>query len=330
MSSKRENVQIMLPYKWNRYKVINLESGKAKIYRQQKKDKIKDVYLLVNNRKQLLFRIENRELTFFLTSKCNQQCIMCPQELNIDSADNDLVVQRVIDNLDYSFLDGICFTGGEPLLKEKFIEQILQKSPKRIFITILTNGTIIPSEKILKSKRVKLCVPLYSYSDDIHNYMTGGFSFYKVIENLMKISQYETLIELRFVMTKKNVTNLVEYARFVCRNLPFVQNVAFMGMELTAEARKNKIELWCNPREYLNDLIKSIDILISFGMTAWIYNLPLCLFEEKYRKYLVKSISPWKIKYLKKCEYCEMKNDCGGFFYSDIKEFEEILYKVDI
>ena len=48
-----------------------------------------------------ILKIENRELEFFITSKCNHKCIMCPQKLDIDPIDNDLIVQQVIDNLDY-------------------------------------------------------------------------------------------------------------------------------------------------------------------------------------------------------------------------------------
>lgn len=322
----RDDTMLLIPGK-KKYKSVSLETGDVIVFHQPKvgSEKINDILLEENGKRHLLFRIENRELTFFLTSKCNQRCIMCPQKLDIDSHDNDLILQRVIDNLDYDVLDGICFTGGESLLKMKFIEQVVQNAPERIFITILTNGTIMPSEVILKSSRCKLCVPVYAPYDELHNVMTGSSAFYKVIENLMKISQYETLIELRFVMTKLNVSCLEEYARFVWRNLPFVQDVAFMGMELTAEAHKNKDELWINPKEYVPALQKAVAYLDLCGVTAWIYNLPLCLFDEPYRKFVVKSISPWKVRYLPKCAECRMKSDCGGMFFSDLKEFWEII-----
>lgn len=317
---------ILIPGK-KTVKAIILENGNARVYYQskEKSERITDILLEENGKRHLLFRIENRELTFFLTSKCNQHCIMCPQKLDIDSPDNDLILQRVIDNLDYDVLDGICFTGGESILKMKFIEQVVKKAPERIFITILTNGTIMPNVEILKSPRVKLCVPLYASYDELHNKMTGVQSFYKVIENLIKISQYETLIELRFVMTSLNWQCLEEYARFVWRNLPFIQDVAFMGMELTAEALKNKDELWINPKEYIDALQKAVSYLDSCDVTAWIYNLPLCLFDEPYRKFVVKSISPWKVRYVTTCDKCKMKSDCGGMFFSDVKEVEKII-----
>lgn len=322
-----DKTYILLPYIKNKYKVIEIVSGNVNIYKQpnEERQKIDNIYIIQNDRKHLFSRIENRELIFFVTSKCNQRCIMCPQLLNIDSSDNDLILKRIVENLDYRLFDSICFTGGEPLLKESIIEQVVSTSPKNVLITILTNGTIIPSEKILKSDRVKLCIPLYAPNDEIHNYMTGSFSFYNVVENLMRISYFGTLIELRFVVTRINYSFIPEYARFVWRNLPFVQDVAFMGIELTAEAKKNKDELWCNPKDYITYLQTAIDFLDSFGVTVWVYNLPSCLFEKRYRKFLVKSISNWKIKYLKKCDSCELKPVCGGMFFSDVSEFEKIL-----
>ena len=309
------------------YKAVSIFTGKVETFLQpnEESEKISDLLIRENGKNHLLFRIENRELTFFITSKCNHRCIMCPQQLDIDPIDNDLIIQRVIDNLDYDILDGICFTGGEPLLKMQLIEQVVQKTPEHVDITILTNGSIMPSEIILKSLRVKLCVPLYAPYDVLHNKMTGSGSFYKVVENLMKISKYETLIELRFVMTKFNYCCLEEYARFVWRNLPFVQDVAFMGMELTAEAHKNKDKLWINPEEYIKPLEKAVSYLDCCGVTTWIYNLPFCLFDEPYRRFLVKSISPWKIKYLPKCESCNMKAECGGMFFSAVSELKDIV-----
>lgn len=312
------------------YKAVNLKSGTVTKISQPKNisDRVNDIMILENSNKSLLFRIENFELTFFLTSRCNQRCIMCPQKLDIDTTDNDLILQRVIDNLDYDVIKEVSFTGGEPLLKMKFIEELLQRTPEKILFTILTNCTIMPSEVILKSHRCKLCVPLYAPFDVLHNRMTGSSMFYRVVENLMRISKYEISIELRFVITKLNSYCLEEYARFVWRNLPFVQDVAFMGLELTAEAAKNKAELWINPADYVASLKKALEYLDGCGISSWVYNLPFCFFDGHFKKFLVKSISPWKIRFLPICESCTMKTDCGGMFFSDVTEFKNILVPV--
>lgn len=321
-----DEISILVPSK-NFCKKAGLFSGKSKKIRQSKneEEKIKDVMICENGKNRLLFRCEKNEITLLATTKCNQRCVMCPQKLNVDSSENDLIIRRVLENLDYKFFTEITFTGGEPLLKSDLIELALEKSPKNVFITILSNGSVLPSQKILSSGRVKMCVPLYSSFDEIHNMMTGSSSFYKVVKNLMRISSFDVPIELRFVMTRLNSKNLLEFSRFAARNLPFVQDIAFMGMELTESALKNRNELWINPKEYVSDLEKAVDYLSDFKITAWIYNLPFCLFDKKYHKFLVKSISPWKVRFLEKCESCGMKGECGGMFFSDVKEFERII-----
>lgn len=207
---------------------------------KNEEEKIKDVMICENGKNHLLFRCEKNEITLLVTTKCNQRCVMCPQKLNVDSSENDLIIRRVLENLDYKFFTGITFTGGEPLLKTDLIELALEKSPKNVFITILSNGSVLPSQKILSSGRVKMCVPLYSSFDGVHNLMTSSSSFYKVVKNLMRISSFDVPLELRFVMTRLNSKNLLEFFRFAARNLPFVQDIAFMGMELTESALKNR------------------------------------------------------------------------------------------
>lgn len=317
---------ILIPGKGT-YKIVDIETGKVSTSKQPQHSskKVNDIMLETDGERHLLYRIEDKFITFFLTSKCNHKCIMCPQQLGIDSPDNDLIVQRVIDNLDYSNIDGICFTGGEPLLKMKYIDQVVKEAPENILVTILSNGSIMPSKTILDSERCKICVPIYASYDELHNHLTGSKSFYKVIENLMFISQHKILIELRYVLTKQNITMLEEFARFIWRNFPFVQDVAFMGMELTAEAKYNKDDLWINPKEYISSLLRAVEYLDQCNITTWIYNLPYCLFNSNYHKFLVHSISKWKIRYLPVCDGCKLKATCGGMFFSDVNDFEKII-----
>lgn len=321
--------KILIPGKLT-YKEVDVDTGAVKIHFQPRNaEKIKDILLQENGENKLLFRIENKVLTIILTTKCDHKCIMCPQQLNIDLKNNDLLIKQVVKNLNYSVINEIYLTGGEPLLKIDFINSIEQNAPKKVFITILTNGSILPSKTILNSNRVKLCIPLYSSYDELHNYLTGSKSFYKVINNLMYISNFPILIELRFVLLKQNVSNLLEYARFVYRNLPFVQDVAFMGMELMASAKLNKDILWINPREYIPDLIKAVTYLENFGIKSWIYNLQPCLFDKRERNFLSSSISYWKRKYLSVCNECKLKKNCGGIFFSDMREYEQIILEAE-
>ena len=50
------------------------------------------------------------------------------------------------------------------------------------------------------------------------------------------------------------------------------------------------------------------------AMNVSIYNHQLCVLKPELWKYAKKSISDWKNIYIEKCEGCELKDDCGGFF----------------
>jgi len=155
--------------------------------------------------------------------------------------------------------------------------------------------------------------------------MTGGENFYKVIKILIDISVYKVPIELRFVITKLNYKNMVDFARFVTRNLPFISNIAYMGMELMECACFNSEKLWINPKAYMSELCEAIDYLEIFNMPVSIYNIPHCLISENYHKYAYKSISEWKRKFFDFCDKCKYEKDCGGFFESCTNEYKKII-----
>ena len=77
-----DEIKILILRK-EKYKVTALEDGTIKVYPQPKdeSERINDILIEKNGKRNLLFRIEEPELTFFLTSKCNQLCIMCPKNL---------------------------------------------------------------------------------------------------------------------------------------------------------------------------------------------------------------------------------------------------------
>lgn len=271
-----------------------------------------------------IYWIENKTLSLLITTNCNQNCIMCPQHLNDDSIDHDSNVENIISKIKKLNCKEIYITGGEPFLKSKLIDKLFLATKKEK-ITILTNGSIMPSEIVLKSMRVNLCIPLYASYDDLHNSMTGEKNFYKVIKNLIDISVYKVPIELRFVITNLNYKNMLDFAEFVSRNLPFVSNIAFMGIELMENAFFNTDKLWINPQSYMTDLCKAIDYLEIFEMPVSIYNIPLCLIPEKYYNLTYKSISEWKREYLSFCNSCKYVKECGGFFTSCTDKYKEII-----
>jgi len=107
---------------------------------------------------------------------------------------------------------------------------------------------------------------------------------------------------------------LIELARFIYRNLPFVEHVALMGTEPIGFARAHYDDLWMDPADMAPVLVKAVDFLSKRNVRVSLYNLPLCVLPEPLWAYSRKSISDWKRQYLPACEQCVVKERCGGFF----------------
>jgi hypothetical protein len=84
---------------------------------------------------------------------------------------------------------------------------------------------------------------------------------------------------------------MVEFARFVTRNLLFVDHVALMGLELMGFARANLDAIWIDPLDYQRDLREAIDVLDRSGVFVSIYNHPLCVLDPDLQRFARASIS---------------------------------------
>jgi len=118
------------------------------------------------------------------------------------------------------------------------------------------------------------------------------------------------------VIHKQTYERLPQLAEFVARNLPFVEHVALMGLEMSGFTPKNLDVLWIDPADYQSQLEEATLSLAMRGMAVSIYNHQLCTLPLSVWPYARKSISDWKNVYLDVCEGCGVRQFCGGFFQS--------------
>jgi hypothetical protein len=107
---------------------------------------------------------------------------------------------------------------------------------------------------------------------------------------------------------------LYELAIFIARNLPFVDQVALMGLEMTGLARPNSAEVWVDPADYQPQLLEATVALADANIATKIYNHQLCVLDERLWPFAVRSISDWKNDYLELCQRCSIRDACGGVF----------------
>jgi hypothetical protein len=128
---------------------------------------------------------------------------------------------------------------------------------------------------------------------------------------------------VRIVLHRLSVDRLPQLARFIARNLPFVDHVTLMGLEMMGYVKMNLDALWVDPADYQSQLRRAVDELVTRRMNISIYNHQLCVLDPALWQYARKSISDWKNEYFPQCGDCTARDQCGGFFSSARLRYSE-------
>lgn len=282
-----------------------------------------------------LFRVKSPHNSLFITDRCNSNCLMCSQPpKNIDDLDYYFNINsQLVRQIPKTTIE-LGITGGEPtLLGQRFITllNLITENLPDTDIHVLTNGRSfawknIP-EKIsrIDNRKVVFGIPLYSDFYLLHDYIVQAKdAFTQTVLGLHNLARFNQRIEIRIVLHKQTYSRLPSLAKFIYMNLPFVEHVAFMGLEFTGYTPCNSDLLWMEPSEYSNELEEAVSYLVSMDMNVSIYNLQLCLLKPTLWKFARKSISDWKKEYLDECNNCILLKECGGVFATSKKHSNEI------
>jgi His-Xaa-Ser system radical SAM maturase HxsC len=271
-----------------------------------------------------LYRRGSRHNAFLVTERCNHYCLMCSQPPK-DVNDGWLLdeIAEAIPLVDPA-TSYIGFTGGEPLLEWRRITGLLALARDRLPNTtlhVLTNGRGFANAEIANAwgaiAHPDLCagIPIYSSVDSVHDYVVQApGAFDETVLGILRLKDRCQKVEVRVVLHAVTAPRIVETARWLARNLPFVDHVALMGLENTGFAIANHGMLWIDPIDYLADLALAVDILDAARISVSIYNLPFCVLGRSVWPFARQSISDWKNAYLPQCDSCAAKASCAGFF----------------
>jgi His-Xaa-Ser system radical SAM maturase HxsC len=226
-------------------------------------------------------------------------------------------------------------SGGEPtLLKDDFLNLVSKCAHylPNTSLHVLTNGRLFNylsfAERLrdLAHPDLVLGVPLYSDIAWEHDFVVQAEqAFDQTIRGLLNLARCHVRIELRLVIHRYTATTLKSFARFVARNLPFVEHVALMGLEPIGFARSNLAALWIDPADYREELTGAVQHFVEHGMAVSIYNHQLCTLPSDLWTFARRSISDWKNIYLPQCGSCEARGECGGFFHSSAHVYSRIV-----
>lgn len=271
-----------------------------------------------------LFRKSAPYNHFLLTERCNNYCLMCSQPPR--QVDDGWIVDELLEA--FPLIDRgateIGFTGGEPtLLGPRFIElvQAAKAHLPNTALHVLSNGRNFAAGSLardlgkIQHHDLMMGIPVYSDVAHVHDYVVqADGAFDETIRGILALKHHGVRVEVRVVLQQQTVERLVPLARFLARNLLFVDHVALMGLELTGFARANLERIWVDPIDYQDQLVEAVAILDRAGLKTSIYNSQLCVLDPSLHSSARRSISDWKQEYMPECSGCEAKAQCGGFF----------------
>jgi His-Xaa-Ser system radical SAM maturase HxsC len=288
-----------------------------------------------------LYRPDSPHNTIFATERCNSNCLMCSQP-PVDRDDIRALTERNLRLIDLMLPppEYLCITGGEPTLLGEHLLAILSKlrdtAPSTV-VHMLTNGRRFAWADFASRfaavchPNLSLGIPLYSDDAALHDYIVQARdAFDQTILGLHQLARHGIETEIRVVLHSLSVPRLRHLSQYICRNLTFVDHVAFMGMEHIGYAPRNMGELWIDPVDYQDELEASVSILARFGIDVRIYNLQLCVLNESLWKYSKQSISDWKNTYTEVCHGCSVRERCGGFFQWDTKLQSRGIHRIAV
>jgi His-Xaa-Ser system radical SAM maturase HxsC len=294
------------------------------------------VQITPRGRLRVLFRASSIHNALFITGQCNSKCLMCPQPpITRNDINEQIELNREIIELMPKYTRVLGVTGGEPTLAGlelvDFIAYTLEALPE-VELNILTNGRAFVNQELAKliattcQERGRFSITIHSdyYAQhDFAEQVSGAFN--QTMAGLYNLARYSARIEIRIVLHKISVPRLHQIADYIFRNLPFAENIAFMGLENTGYARFNFSGIWINPLDYAEKLQLALELLDQFGMPVSIYNLPFCLLPSSMWKFARNSISTWKQTFLNECQICCKYSECGGVFISSFKQLSNHL-----
>jgi|tagenome__1003787_1003787.scaffolds.fasta_scaffold20962534_3 His-Xaa-Ser system radical SAM maturase HxsC len=276
-----------------------------------------------------VWRFRSPHNSVLLTERCDNYCLMCSQPPK--ERDDSRLLHRAaaLVRMLPPTASELGFTGGEPTLYGSGLVELLRTTTQCLpdtEIHLLSNGrrfadpAFATAYATVGNPRLMIGIPIFGAEPSLHDYVVQARgAFDETITGILALGRLRQRVEIRVVLQKHTAPAIVEIAEFIARNLPFVEKVALMGLEMTGLARANIADVWVDPHDYRAGLAEAALVLKHAGVRTNIYNHQLCVLDRQVWPLAVRSISDWKNEYLPACEPCSVRQRCGGLFTSSAK-----------
>ena len=274
------------------------------------------------------YKAGTKEIDIFITNHCNSNCIMCPLSNAARRKKDEGQIEWIWEYIDLlpENIEYVNITGGEPTLKKEAFLATMARLTKKFNYSdfqLLTNGRSCADRQFLSAilkvspKGMRFAIPIHAGEPSLHDYITQvKGSFYQTDAGVRNLLSANQKVEIRVVVSKINVEKLYQVAQFITSRYKGLFCVNFIGMEMMGNAAVNRKALWVDYDRAFKEAKGAIDHLVKNGIDVQLYNFPLCSVDEGYWSIVARSITDYKIRYMKECNQCEVKEICGGFFFS--------------
>lgn len=263
---------------------------------------------------------------FFITGKCNSNCMMCPSPEYSRRTSETVNLSDLIELAKHipSDTSHMTITGGEPFLMGEQIFTFLQYLKENFGGTeflFLTNGRIFAIDKYLQRfcetapLNSIVAIPVHGSCQQIHDSIArtdGSFKQTKI--GIKRLLKKRFPVEIRLVVSKMNVHDFDSIAKLIIEEFKGIEYVSIIAMEMTGTARMNFEKVWIPYRESFGYIAHAVRMLIENGIDVKLYNFPLCTVDRPFWTLCEKSISDNKVRFAENCSACRYKGACSGVF----------------
>lgn len=184
---------------------------------------------------------------FELTARCNLDCKMCyvHNQNNAEYLKKELTTEqwkRIFDEAYECELLYASLSGGECLLRKDFKELYLHLWNKNIFVTVLTNGTLINDDYVEFFKTYPpdlIQVSLYGSNEEGYLYVTGHKGFEKAFAAISALEKAG--IDVRVAVTPSSYMkdDFINTVRLCKDNRFFIQNTDILLVSNRDDSNKD-------------------------------------------------------------------------------------------
>lgn len=176
--------------------------------------------------------IKNRKKEFYfqwhITERCNLRCSHCYQNSysSPDLEENDImrIFNEICLTLSRWGCDGcISLTGGEPFLRKGILYRLLdciEDSAQLKWVAILTNGTLIESEDVIRLKEYtklrEIQLSIEGGEEVVNDSIRGKGTFKKILDTVKLLKDENFFVSFMFTLQKRNkgqISSLLDLAR---------------------------------------------------------------------------------------------------------------------